>query len=674
MPARPPLARTAWAAAALVAPLLVVPASAGAATAPVPTAPAPAAPAPAAPAPTAPAPAAPAPAAPAPAPSAPVVADGLTQPVFDYEGAVRESVRVEAPDADGDGQPDLVVADIIRPAELDADVPVIMDASPYHLCCGRGLESQRKTYDADGQPVDFPLFYDNYFVPRGYAYVAVDMAGTGRSTGCTDVGGRSDVDSVAAVVEWLAGEGTAYDADGEVVEASWSAGRTGMIGKSYDGTLATGVAAAGTTGLETIVPIAAISSWYDYTRAGDLPFSTGYLPYLGRYVSQQRTEPVDCAASLTQLGVEADDASGTYNDVWAERDYREGGERADGPYDASKIEASVFVVHGLQDDNVKMRHFSELWDELVEHDVERRLWLIRSGHTDPFDSDRQEWVRELHRWFDAELMDVDNGIGDEPSVRVETRPGEIRRSDSWPVPTRTVRLQPQGDGTLAPARRTQGDVVVTSDPRQREAAAVTLPVDGAANPHRLLWTSGELREDVRISGTPRVDLEVAHGAATGQVGVMLVDYGAADRVLTTGGGVRALETRSCWGEGVPADTGCFLDAEVLVGETPLQVLARGALRLPGAGTHEVSVEMQSQDVVVPAGHRIGLVVVGAYPGWVTTVDGGSTSYSVDLARTALHLPVQGRAAFLGGARAAVPAADELVAGTLPRLGERQVPQ
>lgn len=638
------VARTAVAGAALLVPLLAVPATA--------------APAPAAPATV--------------APTGPVVADGLTQPVFDYADAVRETVRVEAPDADGDGEPDLVVADIIRPAGLDADVPVIMDASPYYLCCGRGLESQRKQYDAEGRPLNFPLFYDNYFVPRGYAFVAVDMAGTGRSTGCTDVGGPSDVDSVAAVVEWLAGEGTAYDLDGEVVEATWSAGRTGMIGKSYDGTLANGVAAAGTTGLETIVPIEAISSWYDYTRAGDLPFSTGYLPYLGNYVSQNRTEAVDCAAALTQLGVDADDASGTYNDVWAERDYREGGERAGGPYDASQMTASVFVVHGLQDDNVKMRHFSELWDELGEHDVERKLWLIRSGHTDPFDSDREEWVRELHRWFDAELMDVDNGIHDEPSVRVETRPGEIRTSDAWPVPTRTVRLQPQADGTLAPARRTQGDVVVTSNARQREAAAVA----EGDNPNRLLWTSGELREDVRLSGSPRVDLEVTHAAATGQgqVGVMLVDYGTADRVLTTGGGVRALETRSCWGEGVEADTGCFLDAEVVRGETPLQVLARGALRLPGAGTHRVSVELQAQDVVVPAGHRVGLVVVGAYPGWVTTVDGGSAAYTVDLARTALHLPVQGRAAFLGGAARPVPAAEDLVAGTLPRLGERVVPR
>ena len=40
-----------------------------------------------------------------------------------------------------------------------------MDASPYYSCCGRGNESQKKTYDADGNVVQMPLFYDNYFVP-----------------------------------------------------------------------------------------------------------------------------------------------------------------------------------------------------------------------------------------------------------------------------------------------------------------------------------------------------------------------------------------------------------------------------------------------------------------------------------------------------------------------------
>lgn len=47
-----------------------------------------------------------------------------------------------------------------------------------------------------------------------------------------------------------------------------------MIGKSWDGTIANGVAATGVKGLKTIVPIAAISSWYDYYFAQGAPSTT----------------------------------------------------------------------------------------------------------------------------------------------------------------------------------------------------------------------------------------------------------------------------------------------------------------------------------------------------------------------------------------------------------------
>lgn len=203
-----------------------------------------------------------------------------SRPVYSYENAIREAVWVDTGlDGDSDGKTDRVAVDIVRPRELAAQgrkVPVIMDASPYYSCCGRGNESQRKTYDAAGNVVRMPLFYDNYFVPRGYAFVGVDLAGTNRSDGCGDVGGRSDIQSAKAVVDWLNGRARAYTTrtGTTTARAGWTNGRTGMIGKSWDGTIANGVAATGVKGLKTIVPIAAISSWYDYYFAQGAPSTT----------------------------------------------------------------------------------------------------------------------------------------------------------------------------------------------------------------------------------------------------------------------------------------------------------------------------------------------------------------------------------------------------------------
>ena len=135
--------------------------------------------------------------APAGAAGTPHIRAGETVPVYSYENAVRESVWVQTTlDNDLDGVPDRVAVDIVRPREA-ADrrikVPVILEASPYYSCCGRGNESELKEYDANGTITKQPLFYDNFFVPRGYAFVAADLAGTNRSTGCMDVGGRVEV-------------------------------------------------------------------------------------------------------------------------------------------------------------------------------------------------------------------------------------------------------------------------------------------------------------------------------------------------------------------------------------------------------------------------------------------------------------------------------------------------
>jgi X-Pro dipeptidyl-peptidase len=90
-----------------------------------------------------------------------------TVPIYSYADAVRESVWVQTPtDADQDGVPDRVAVDLVRP-NAPGKFPVIMDASPYYACCGRGNESELKKYDANGVITKEPLFYDNYFVPRG---------------------------------------------------------------------------------------------------------------------------------------------------------------------------------------------------------------------------------------------------------------------------------------------------------------------------------------------------------------------------------------------------------------------------------------------------------------------------------------------------------------------------
>ena len=57
----------------------------------------------------------------------------------------------------------------------------------------------------------FPLYYDNYFVPRGYAFIAAQAVGTAFSTGCPLHGGPGDVAGFKAVIDWLRGRVPGYD-------------------------------------------------------------------------------------------------------------------------------------------------------------------------------------------------------------------------------------------------------------------------------------------------------------------------------------------------------------------------------------------------------------------------------------------------------------------------------
>lgn len=567
---------------------------------------------------------------------------GETKPIYSYKNAIRESVWVQAPDEDGDGKSDLVTADIIRPKELDgsAKVPVIMDASPYYLCCGRGNESETKSYDGKGNPLKLPLFYDNYFEPRGYAIVQVDMAGTARSSGCADEGADSDINSVKAVIDWLNGRAKAVDGNGKPVEAYWTNGKVGMIGKSYDGTLANGVAATGVKGLETIVPISAISSWYDYDRSQGLPFSYNYPSWLSRLVAGDRTRQVDCSAVNSRMDRQDADESGKYTKFWSKRDYR-----SDPPPSAAKVTASVFIVHGLQDTNVKTVNFGRWYDLLKKNDIEIKMWLSRLGHVDPFDYRRALWVKTLHRWFDSQLMGIDNGILDEPRVDVETSPGNWQTSNQWPVADNQQQLTFHSDGSLTTGKADKGNDTFVNDPNQGESQAISQ----GNNSHRLLYVSGSLDHDVRITGQPTVDLTVTPRANVGQVGVALVDYGTQVRVPDNGSGNSTQGTESCWGESTSYDDACYRNSIEATQSTPLAVLARGWARLKGNEKNTLTVDLAYNDVVVEKGHQLGLVIFGASPDWTVTVDGSASSYSMDLAESSLTLPIVGALGAAGNA-------------------------
>jgi X-Pro dipeptidyl-peptidase len=589
-----------------------------------------------------------------------LVQNGVTQPQFDFTTAIEEVVFVETPlDTDDDGARDRIRIRISRPRETETrgiKVPVVFHHSPYRGDTGslanhpvdldrlpqesigrdaRAARISALTARARAKP-DFPdTTLDNYYVPRGYSVVLGESIGTFNSDGCPDVGARGETLGTKAVIDWLHGRARGFNAAGERVRADWTTGAVGMVGVSYDGTLPNQVATTGVEGLETIIPIAAISSWYDYYRAnglvraphseaggvGDNEFQGEDTDVLGAYIGGPRmTAGGECADVMTFLNREQDRVTGDWSDFWEDRDYLS---------KADDVEASVFVVHGLNDFNVMTKSFAEWWYRLADNRVPRKIWLHQRGHASPGGIDSPYKLAE-NRWFDYWLFGVQNGIMSEPRATIQREDGTFHNEADWPFPgTRRAELELSASSSTAPgtlSTRSRGrsrDQSFVDRGRELDTDDVLIQNPDTANPNRLVYVSPVLTRDVRISGTPWVELEMSvDNRNAANLTAVLVDYGPAGSTAPP-----QMVTRG------------WMDPQNRYGISRSVPIRQGR-------EYEFEWDMQPDDYVFKAGRRIGLVVVSTDHDYTIRPLPG-TRLTLDPDGSEITLPVVGGQSALG---------------------------
>jgi X-Pro dipeptidyl-peptidase len=599
-------------------------------------------------------------AAPADPPPTIVVEDGMTQPVFSFADAIEERVYVQTPvDTDHDGKLDRVAIDISRPRETATQgfkVPVIFEQSPYRKDTWDEVPYPSVLVDdlpqngvsghsalralagptpnaAAAAKANLPGSLDDYYVPRGYAVVLGQSVGTGDSDGCPTSGDQAETLGTKAVIDWLNGRAKAFDAAGAPVKATWTTGAVGMTGVSYNGTLPNQVATTGVEGLKTIIPVSAISSWYDYYRANGLVVAPGTfqgedLDILAQYTAGQVRAEGKCVDELAQITEKQDRVTGDYSKYWADRDYR----------DASDVKASVFVVHGLNDWNVKTENFAGWWDELAREDVPRKIWLHQGGHGGPGSNasvtlpSGQTWTYKQteNRWFDFWLWNVRNGVMDEPTAVVQREDRNYTTYANWPdnaakdVAVRFAATDASGTGTLTTGKAPKGKVEQGFVDEGRTISPATL-MSGpeTASPNRLAYLSPALAENVRISGRPEMRLRMAiENKPDANLTTYLVDYGpagstAAPTVVTRG----------------------WMDPQKRKYASRTEKLKQGKM-------YDFRWTLEPKDYIFQAGHRIGVVVFSSDQEY-TLLPLGGTQLKVAPNDSELHLPVVGGRAVLG---------------------------
>lgn len=540
-----------------------------------------------------------------------------SRPRYSYREAIREHLFVTTTyDNDRDGKKDIVSFDVVRPKASGA-VPVIMQESPYFTSVGRGPAAQKKVTDANGVVVGMPLFYDNYFVPRGYAFVAVDQPGTGRSTGCSDLWGPVIRDSAVQVLDYLAGRRTATNDAGQQVRATWSNGSVGMIGKSADGADAVAAAATGHPALKTVVAISAPVDMYQSV------IESGYEPAIfdGVGTFDASAQPGrQCAASDGKLAKQAAaDPRSFYRErsvLTAMNNYR----------------AATFLVSGQRDGAVSSIPHGELWKALVKKQIPARWWISQLGHADPFDVRRRVWVETLHAWFDHYLLGIGNGVDSQPPVSAQQPDLTWQDKAGMPVPGSELTEYTWRTGVLRAEASSSAPSAIgramppSPDTDYRDTnpgKSNQIEQPDAVLPNRVIVLTKPLPKPLSLQGFPEMAVSIQVESDPTPVRVALVDYGPGRHVFGAdegyGGELVPGAAKDCWGESTPKDTACFRTVSILQRNTDFTVLGRcfgeaghrgdpfTASPVPFRQWLELSLRCSPLSQVIPAGHRLGLV-------------------------------------------------------------------
>jgi predicted acyl esterase len=392
----------------------------------------------------------------------PTFVDGLSKNVFTSISSewIRQEAWVEAPfDSDFDGKLDRIHIDITRPPETadpncNLKVPVIFEDSPYYANLGpsRNWNVDHELGFPPASRAEEPYFaakntspiistiYESTWLPRGYAVVHAESPGTGLSDGCPTSGGPNETLAGKAVIDWLNGRARAFTdriSDTQIY-ADWTTGKVAMMGTSYNGTLPVAVATTGVQGLEAIVPISAISNWYDYYRANGMvraPFT-----YQGEdldvladavYSRADESNPrTICKPVIADITANIDRATGDYSPFWNERNYMN---------DVTNVHAAVLQAHGNNDFNVMTKNMAQFYEAITALGVPHQLYFHRGGHGgSPPDV-------MINRWFTRYLYGYQNGVENLPKAWI------VRETNACPARSTTATGDQSNVTTLAVA-------------------------------------------------------------------------------------------------------------------------------------------------------------------------------------------------------------------------------
>lgn len=435
-----------------------------------------------------------------------------------------------------------------------------------------------------------------FFAGQGYACLRIDMRGSGDSDGLlTDEYTQQELADAVEAIGWIAGQ-------------PWCTGSVGMMGKSWSGFNALQVAALRPPALKAIIPIhSSDDRFHDdvHFRGGCLLNDNPDWSAVMQSISVLPPDPQVVGDRWRTMWMERLAAQPFWLSPWMHHQTKDAyWKHASVSEDYGAIECAVYAIGGWADSytNTPFRlaaNLSAPWKVMVGP------W----GHQYPLDGvpgPAVGFLQECLRWWDHWLKGVDNGIMDEPRMRVwmqesvrpashhQQRPGRWVAESQWPGAGVQQRDFALGVDRLCDGPGDAAAVTVFSPPTTGLAAGRfcsygvpgdqpddQAPDDAAS----LVFDTPPLSEQVEILGQTVAELRLSADQASAFVVVRLCD------VAPDGS-----STRVSWG---------------LANLTHRHGHEHPTPVVPG---EEMTVSVQLDHIAhsFPAGHRVRLAVSSAY--------------------------------------------------------------
>jgi len=299
-------------------------------------------------------------------------------------------------------------ADVMRP-DAAGTFPAILNLGPYQK---DKLWIPPDTLEEKANPLmNWETVNPQWWVPRGYACVRVDGRGSGKSEGQCEPWSLAEAIDFYDAIEWAAAQ-------------PWCSGRIGLCGISYFAINQWFVANHQPSALRGIIPWEGFADLYrDALFHGGLLslfmpnwFMAHMLHHLlGR---ASRHYPDRWAINTLHFWLHNSLDSGAFRGSQAQWD---------------KITVPLLSVGNWSGMGLHLRGNTEAFMRAATPHKELR---IHAGtHVHPFYT--EEGRRDQLRFFDYWLKDIDNGVMDEPPVKLAIRKGrneiEWRYEHEWPL-------------------------------------------------------------------------------------------------------------------------------------------------------------------------------------------------------------------------------------------------